>query len=275
MDIGDFANDALLGSKLAGCDQYLVEEILDPPIDSYWIRSQDIIKYGNTDRLKTNDFLGRLLVLGMVSAAEAYFRRVIGLCIDLCPIAKSCAIEKTINLGGLLWHNSLDLSRSAFENYSLASSKDLTKVSREFLQFDLNNKDFRDPIQSFDDICQLRHGIVHNDGLMPGKNALALEIPSFERPVRIIIRYAQIQEIAAISNTLVFLYNRKLFEEMCERWAVKWRRKKDWKPEEQDSLFTKIHSIFCTQTEIIKCEHIRDSELAACKKAVEKKYALL
>jgi hypothetical protein len=209
----------------------------------------ELLRYGSPDRLAQSSFLGRLLVRGIVSAAEAYFRAVLSSCIELCPIAQSIASKKTINLGGLLWHGHVGFSRSAFEHASFTSKEELVRACREYLGISLDDSTFKSLLDQYEIVCQFRHGIVHGDGLLPGRNAVQLNIKRYRRPVRIVIGFKQIQDVAAVVNTLVMTFNRQLFGEMCKRWAIEWRQRDDWEPALEKSSFTAIWRIFCCTEE--------------------------
>jgi hypothetical protein len=108
----------------------------------------------------------------------------------------------------------------------------------------LDDSKFKALLDQYERVCLLRHGIVHGDGLLPGRNAVQLDVPRYAKPVRIVVRYAQLQEIAAVINTLVMTLNRELFAIMCERWAITWRTRADWDPELEGPLFNQIWTIF-------------------------------
>jgi hypothetical protein len=121
---------------------------------------------------------------------------------------------------------------------------------RNYLGIKLEEGIFKDALDQFDVVCQLRHGIVHADGLLPGKNAVQLNIRKYKKPVRIMIGYTQIQEIASVVSTLVMLMNRHLFSEMCKRWAVDWRKRADWDGSQEDVRFQAIWDIFHCASEL-------------------------
>jgi hypothetical protein len=133
MDISDYANEAPPSSALGPITSLLKEEELPSPIDTYRRSKTKILIYGTELRLQDNDFIGRLLALGLVAAAEAYFRATLSACIELCPIAQAGASAKVINLGGLLWHGKKGFSRSAFEHASFTSREELVKACKDFL----------------------------------------------------------------------------------------------------------------------------------------------
>lgn len=249
MDVADYVNENPPSSSLSSIADLLVEQSLVSPIDNYRQSVGEILAYGTEARLSSNDFLGRLLVLGVVSAAEGYVRAILSSCMELCPIAQATAATKTINLGGLLWHGKDGFSRSAFEHASFSSKKELSKACEDFIAFKLEDATFKSILDTYESVCQLRHGIVHGDGIMPGRNAVQLEISKFDKPVRIVVRYRQLQEIAAAVDTLVATLNREIFVRMCRRWAEDWRRRADWDPANEERLFARLWSIFLSASE--------------------------
>lgn len=244
MDISDFANEAPPSSALGPIANMLKEDESPSPVDTYRRSVSSILLYGTEARLQENDFIGRLLALGLVAATEAYFRAILSSCIELCPISQSGAAAKAINLGGLLWHGKEGFSRSAFEHASFTSREELVRACKDFLSIKLDDSKFKSLLDQYERVCHLRHGIVHGDGLLPGRNAVQLDIPRYSKPVRIVVRYAQLQEIAAVINTLVMTLNRELFSIICERWAITWRKRADWDSALEASLFNKIWAAF-------------------------------
>lgn len=249
MEIADYVNELPSSVRLGVLSSYLTEVELSAPIDVYYKSVGSILAYGTEERLNENDFIGRLLVIGVVSAAEAYFRGVLAACIELCPLAQAKSSAKVINLGGLLWHGKDGFSRTAFENTSFSSREELVKACKEFLGIKLDDTKFKSILDEYEIVCHLRHGIVHGDGLLPGKNAVQLDIPKFSNPVRITIRYMHLQDITAVISTLVLTLNRELFCEMCKRWAVDWRQRANWNHLNESDRFSNIWSIFHSTVE--------------------------
>jgi hypothetical protein len=252
MDIADYVNDLPPSSRLGSLDDFLREEALASPVDMYQRSITQILRYGTRERLLESDFLGRLLVIGIVSATEAYFRAILSSCIEICPVAQSIASEKTINLGGLLWHGRAGFSRSAFEHATFTSKDELTRACKQYLGIELDKRIFGELLDQFEIVCQLRHGIVHGDGLLPGRNAVQLDIKRYKKPVRITVGYGRLQAVAAVVSTLVMTLNRQIFLDMCKRWAVDWRRRADWEPQSEKRSFGVIWNIFYCKEEAMR-----------------------
>lgn len=250
MNIEDFVCIAPPTSSLVGLANCMQEIEMPAPIDCYMKNARDIIQYGTQERLSQMNKLGGLLLLGLISSAEGYFRSILSATLDICPICKNTAAEKQINLGGVLWHGKAEFRRSAFEHMSFASEKELTTASRSYLGFEMKGSVFKSILEDYDAICHIRHGLIHNAGILPGRNAVQINIKSYSGPVEILIDFAFLQNAAAVIDSLVVTFNRVLFSEMCKRWAVTWRGRADWNPREERRKFLQIWNLFLCRLEL-------------------------
>ncbi len=250
MNIEDFVCSAPPTATLSNLASCMKQVEMPAPIDYYVQNSREILNYGTPARLGEINRLGGLLLLGLISSAEGYFRSILSAALDICPVCKNTAAEKQINLGGVLWHGKDEFRRSAFEHMSFASAKELTSATRGYLGFEMKGSKFDSILSDFDIICHLRHGLIHNAGILPGRNAVQINIKSYTKPVEIHIDYALLQSAAATLESLVFTLNRALFSEMCERWAVHWRRHPDWNPADERKKFLQIWNIFTCKQEL-------------------------
>lgn len=242
--ISDYVNESPSSSDLGSIHSFLSETDLPSPIDAYIEYTRSVLTYGTEERLANNDNLGGLLLLGAVSAAEAYFRSILSLSLELCPISREHAAEKQINLGGILWHGPAEFRRSAFEHLTFCSKDDLVKAVRQYLKFELKDAVFKAQLDQYDIVCHLRHGVVHNAGILPGRNAVQVGAKTFKKPVRISIGFVELQKSIEAIDSLILTFNRELFHVMCHRWAVDWRQRTDWIINHEKKLFNKIWSMF-------------------------------
>lgn len=250
MKIEDFVCTAPPSEPLQGISGCIADHPTISPIDAYLKSTKEIIGYGTAPRLSEMEKLGGLLLLGIISATEGYFRSILASSLDICPVSKSAAAEKHINLGGVLWHGARDFRRSAFEHMSFTSSKEITSASKGYLGFDLKGSDFSDVFANFDAICHLRHGLVHNDGVLPGRNAVQIDVPQRLGGACISVDFGFLQDAAASTHALVTTFNRTLFKEMCSRWATSWRARADWDPSDERRRFLQVWKLFLSRTEL-------------------------
>jgi hypothetical protein len=274
MALADYITDQPPSASLGDLSTMFVPEQLSSPIDMYKKRVREILAYGNPNTLSGSPMIGRLLAINLVSATEAYFRSVLSAAIELCPIAQSIASEKNINLGGMLWHGRKGYSRSAFDHISFANADDLKKASSGYVGFVLQPNTFKTPLDEFDKVCHLRHGLVHNDGILPGRNAVKLEIKKYDSQIRTIVDYGGLQDIASVTSTLVSTFNRELFDLFCKRWAVDWRNRFDWNPANENNLFNSLWSIFVCRADLELRSDRHSARRIDCLQAVRVQFGL-
>lgn len=250
MKIEDYVCSAPPTTSLAGLANCMSEIDIPAPIDFYFHRSREILNHGTQDRLQDFHMLGGLLLLGLISSAEGYFRSVLSTTLDICPISKNTAAEKQINLGGVLWHGKDDFRRSAFEHMSFTSGKEITSAAKGYLGFDMKGSAFNSILKDYDSVCHLRHGLIHNAGILPGRNAVQIDIKSYSKPVEICVDFAFLQDAAASIDSLVVTFNRTLFYELCGRWAGPWRNRSDWNPQKEKQSFKTIWNAFVCRHEL-------------------------
>lgn len=249
IDVGDFAYVAPESAGLSSIIAYV--ETVDPPnpIDSFLLSRSEIIRTGVGSLIDGNPLLGRLLLVGAVSAFENYCRGILSGCLELCPISQSRSSEKNVSLGGAIWHGRKgSFNRSAFEHKSFADAKELKSVFKEYIDFDLSSSTYFDLLRSFETIMQLRHAIVHSDGVLPGRNAVKLEVRRTGSALAIRINQSRLQECILVLNSLVVTINRNLFSDICKRWAVDWRRRADWDPDTENKTIYAIFDLFVHST---------------------------
>ncbi|WP_409421330.1 hypothetical protein ABHF91_16535 [Pseudaeromonas sp. ZJS20] len=274
MNIEDFVCTAPSTASILGLNQCMSEVDVPAPIDYYFKRSREIIGYGTSDRLNEFTTLGGLLLLGLISSAEGYFRSVLSITLDVCPISRNVAAEKQINLGGVLWHGKDEFRRSAFEHMSFASSKEIKSATKGYLGFEMKDSVFSSVLQDYDVVCHLRHGLIHNAGILPGRNAVQMNIKSYSKSVEICIDFSFLQSAAASIDSLVVTFNRALFSYLCNRWATSWRSRADWEPNNEKKKFMQIWNAFFCKSELKHRQNKRIITAASCMKKLKLEYNL-
>lgn len=238
------------------------------PIDVFYDQSRDILKAGTPAFLTTYPTLGPLLLVGLVSATENYFRDIFGRILQLCPIARASAADQPVKIGSVVWHGATDLERGAFEHLSFADADAILKASKKFINHDLRRTALLD---EFDRVCELRHSVVHSSAVIAGKNAVRLQIRQSSTPLRVQVGFAELQESGAICTSLVAAVNLELFEAMARRWAVDWPKSPSWLPSERHQRFKAVWQSFYSTRDaaagvipapltLIKCRNCVEAE---------------
>lgn len=233
--------------KIENIFNYIVEETypFPSPIDSYYFSLRELLRVGSREVLDKNKTLGPLLLVGIISATENYFRDILANIIRICPSAQESASKQNINLGSVVWHGTSNFERSAFENTSFAGVDGITTACKNFIKFELKNNSLISGIlEDFGHICEMRHGIVHSNSILSGKNAIKLGVPRKLGSVKLKVSYKEFQECASICTVLVASFNIELFKEMAKRWAIDWRRKISVDESNEKELLSRFGTCF-------------------------------
>lgn len=189
------------------------------PIDTFFNKSQELIRIlplpANWDFV-----LARLVVLGFVSAIESYFREVIRKTILFDDISKNACQYKQLSYAAACIHDKFMLPEAILEEYSFAGKKNILASLTDFLKFPNGAPaDIELVLKQFDQLCQLRHCIVHRFGKLGAKNAIQLGIDSHstlvEKPLE--LDYSSIQNIIQISHNTVKVINNYIFQHLLQR----------------------------------------------------------
>jgi hypothetical protein len=262
-------------SDIEGYTTPVVSESISP-IDTFYAYSQELLRVGDTEFLRLYPHLGGLLLVGLVSATENYFRDILSSIIAICPIAQAEAAGEMISLGSVIWHDPANALRGAFEHYSFTSSKNILGTCQKYTKIQINNS--LSVLNEFDKVCELRHGLVHAGACVPGKNAIKLQIPSRRGcTVRINIGFLQLHEAGAVCTNLVTSINFELFDRMVNRWADDWRKLASWNrsdPAKEDILFATIWNLFYSTNDADKSLIRNPMTMEQCRAAVRQEYNL-
>lgn len=183
------------------------------PIDEYLDQVTKLIIGSAT---ADSDIL-QLYLLGLVSAAERFFRRVLSGVINLCEQASEVAARQQLSFGAMNYF-AADLGYGLLENSSLSGDGEIKKRTRSLVGFSIqDNTSLDHALTEFEKICQLRHATIHSGGELSAKNALELDLPLTNR-LSVSITSITFQSIALRCHNAVRAYNQYLFSEIISRW---------------------------------------------------------
>jgi len=224
--------------------------------------------------LAKHSSLGPLLLVGLVSAVENFFRDVFSRVITICPTSQAAAAEQSVCLGAVVWHGSQLPERGAFEHLSFASADEVRKICKKFLGYEVQKHGSANAaLDEYDKVCELRHGIVHAGGQLPARNAIRLHISRRQTRMGISIGYAELQECGAVCSSLVAAFNTELFGELARRWAMDWSRKPSWDPKGAGRRFREIPDLFLSQIDASDTQIPEPMTLKRCMAHVLGEYA--
>jgi hypothetical protein len=194
-----------------------------------------------------DDTLANLILLGYVSAVESYFRTVIRNIIIFDEYSMEKAAVKTLTYGAAIHYTSSMMPEALLEQVSFASNKNVIDCFKDYIGFKGHMANDVDTMLSeYENVCQLRHCIVHRFSLLGSNNALKLGMGLhsnlLEKPLK--LDYAKLQEVFDVldltvrtCNNFLYLYliNRSV-EHVPSQWTWDYRRDK--------KIFLKYYNIF-------------------------------
>lgn len=270
--IEDYANEAPAASGVGSIPDFLRSADDLNPIEDFRSNILEVIRDAAPTSISSSNIMGRLLLVEVISATERYIRRALSRAIAICPLCHEQAIEKSVNLAGLLWHGLDRFALGAFENHSFTSSKVIVSTFKDYARIPLPDAVFKDPLDNYDRICQFRHGVVHNAGYLPGKNAISLGVRRSSTPLRIRVGFSQVQEVIGVSTVLVDSLNREIFSTLCRRWATEWTQRPDWEPENSEKLFRIIWKDFHCKSDAASRQGRSQLKVGKCMQDVRDRY---
>jgi hypothetical protein len=185
-----------------------------------------------------------LVLVGLISLVENYFREILAGIIIQCPKAKEKSASKPLNLA-TAWIGYGELEKGAFENTSFSDADTIRKNLAGLIGYTISNtSQVSSPLDEFNKLCELRHAIVHSAGLLAGKNAVQLQLPSSKNSVKISVGFSELQEAAEICTSLVCAVNLELYIHISKRWLNEWPKIPAYKNKDFNILFKDLWALF-------------------------------
>lgn len=217
-------------------DSYFDQNYLEPdksPIDNYFEKTDDLNKLFNyyditiaaTPPMSSfpNQTLHNLILLGYVSAVESYFRELIRKLIILDDHSSKHCEKHHLKYGAALLHTKELMPEALLEGVSFASNANINSSLKDFLDIKniFNQPNIKDATDKFQDICQLRHILVHRYGKLGIENLIKLREhlieDCLEKPLE--LNGAKLYQINVICNNLILEVNQYIFNEVLKRTA--------------------------------------------------------
>ena len=169
--------------------------------------------------------LGSLAYLGMVSAAESYFRSLLRRLILIDSVCAANASSRMVTYGAAVHHDANLLPEALLENASFASKKNVASELKNLCSVTKMTKEGGVPPQleplfeNFESICQIRHCGIHRFGKLGSQQALKLGISThgslLEKPLKLSVN--QLQDIAEALEALIRGVNSYCFNDIIRR----------------------------------------------------------
>lgn len=212
------------------------------PIDDYFRYIKVIAKTTRAREVHEDEELLKYLILSTVSAVEYYVRSVLANCVTVCPKCREWAAEQQLSLGSANYYNKASLGYALLEGAALSSFKEIKGKTNKITGVDISNGSSLDAaLNSFNNVCQIRHAIVHSRGFLSGKNIRDLKLDQ-EMKKWVFVDIWKFQWAVASANNVVRAYNRTIFEELLQRWISRGVLEGEWHRDKK--LFTDLFQVF-------------------------------
>lgn len=197
------------------------------PVDEFRsnLAQINVLYLGAHARGDYSPMLGSLVYLGMVSAAEGYFRSLLRRLILVDEACRHNASSRTLTYGAALHHAEDLLPEALLEGVSLANTKNIATELKTLCNISQMGKDGNVPaalerlFNNFESICQVRHCGIHRFGKLGSQQALRLGMdkhkPLLEKPLALTVQ--QLQEIAEALEALIRAVNSYCFADILKR----------------------------------------------------------
>ena len=190
------------------------------PIDDYYTYVEDLLLLGDAKKLESTDTLGRLLLLGLVTGVELYFRSILAGVIRVCPVSRRIAADQLVPFGAVDFYGPAAVEWALFDTYSLAGADEIRTRTRKLLGIELQraNSSIEAAMNEFDKLCHFRHAAVHARGTLGRGNAVALGLAEVGANTAVHLTLPTLHAAGVACHSVVRAYNRFVFRKLVERW---------------------------------------------------------
>jgi hypothetical protein len=166
--------------------------------------------------------IGRLLLIGYMSAVEGYMRTLIRKLVHLDPYCNQACSKLQVSFAAATYHSPDVLPDALLEETTFSTQGAIAPALEKFLGFKSLSAGTKNLLDEFDRLIQLRHCCTHRFGKLGVKNATVLGLPThsalLEKPV--LLDKAAMADIADLSFSLVKSINNDVFGFVLKRSAT-------------------------------------------------------
>ncbi|SFE61342.1 hypothetical protein SAMN05421541_102610 [Actinoplanes philippinensis] len=189
------------------------------PIDTFYETIRHTLTLGQPDQLRDSPTLGRLLILGLVTGTEAYFRTTLFGLTSFCPLAKDSLADSEIAFGAIDFYGADQAALGLFERVSFAGKLGIKEMSKKIAGLTwVDRSSLGVAVSDFEKVCHMRHAAVHSQGVLNRGNARALGLGRSTGAMNVVVDMPHFHMAAKACTNLVREYNRSLYEHIVQRW---------------------------------------------------------
>lgn len=164
-----------------------------------------------------------LMIIGVISSAEFYFRSILGRMIQICPLCARQAEPTQVPIGAINYYKDSDygFALGAMEHESLADSSKVSSYITKLTGFKINDdSSVIAALRGYDSLCELRHCLAHARGFVGLKGCRSMGLEQ-RLLTKVLIEQGKALELLKISHNAVRAVNRFLLDSTVNRWIDK------------------------------------------------------
>lgn len=171
-----------------------------------------------------------LMIVGVISAAEFYFRSILGRMIQICPLCSRLAENAQVPMGSFGYYKGTDycFALGAMEHESLADADRVANYIKRLTGFKTtDDSSVVAALEGYEALCEVRHCLAHARGFvgLKGSRALGLNERSLSK---VLVAQEGALELLKLSHNGVRAVNRFLFDSLVDRWIDRDVLRGDW-----------------------------------------------
>jgi hypothetical protein len=232
--------------ELVASDFYVAQaEDSQSPIDDFYSYLRSIITIGTREALELHPSLGKVLLLGIVSGTEYYFRAMLSKLIRACPLTRAHSAPQMLTFGATEYYSRSEIGFALLEGHSFSSKSELVKQTERVTAFRWkDSSSISSAVAEFDRLCHLRHAAVHARGDIGARNIQELKLDNISGRIAVKIDFDGFQQAAAVCQNVVRAYNAFLYTESLRRWIDRGLLSGQWNRDRTkfSAMFRLFHS---------------------------------
>ncbi len=223
-------------------------QAISSPIDVFQSYLAAIVLLGDRASLDASQILGKALLLGVISAAEQYFRSVIAGLIDRCPKSRQSAATVNIAFGAIDYYVAEDLGFAFLEGVSLATPGEIGKQTAKITGLNsAQGGSAGAAIKEYEKLYHLRHAAVHSRGEFGSQNLRELGIRTGGKQ-ELVVTWDGFQLACAVCLNAVRAYNRAIYAGTMERLVISSVLTGHWRQDR--AVVRRIHMLFFSSDDL-------------------------
>jgi hypothetical protein len=225
------------------CSPHTVDRMA--PLDVYLSHAGHVLTLGSNEELENSATLGRLLLLGLMTGVETYFRTLLAGALKLCPLAQRAAADQMLSYGSIQYYPRRELEAALFEQASFSSAKEIRRMTEKTLGIDIGSaSSLMAAVAEYERACQLRHAAVHSHGVLTSANASAVGVAPNLAPATVTLEMVGLHGVARVCHSMARAFNQEIYERLVARWIAKGVLSGVWGKDK--ARFSRLHELFAS-----------------------------